>query len=376
MTMPKKIYLDSAATTRVYPDVVKEMNKIHLEIYGNPSSLHEFGEKAQEEMNKARETLAKAIGARAWELVFTSGASESNNFAIKGLAEANLIKKKIIVSAIEHPSIVEPCAFLKSKGYEIVEIPVDKEGSVDIERLEKEIDGKTLTVSVMHANNEIGVVQDIEKIGKLCKKRGVIFHTDAVQTFGKLDIDVNKMNIDLLSTSAHKLGGPKGIGFLFIRDGLKINPIIHGGGQEKGLRSGTENVPGIVGFAKALEIIKKVNKKKIEKLRDSLMSGLEKIGGRINGSKSERLYNNVNVSFSEVEGESVVLFLSQKGIMCSTGSACSTKKQVESKTLKALGLNSKEISGSLRFTLDKEITEKDIDYVVKEFEKVYKQLRI
>jgi len=375
----KKIYLDSAATTKVSESVIKEMGKIYSEIYGNPSSLHEFGERAQKEMNKAREEISKYLECKAWEIVFTSGATESNNLAIKGLTEASPSKKKIIVSPIEHPSIVEVCNYLKKKGYEIVEIGVNKEGKIDPARLEKELDKDTkniLLVSVMHANNEIGVIQDISVIGSLCRNRNIPFHTDAVQSFGKLDIDVKKMNVSLLSASAHKFGGPKGVGLLYVNEGVRLGPIIHGGGQEKDLRSGTENVPGIIGFAKSLGAIRKVNKKNIEKLRDRLISGLEKIGGKINGSKKDRLYNNVHVSFPDAEGESMVLFLSQKGIMCSTGSACSTKKQAESKTLRALGLNSKEIAGSLRFTLSEDITEGDIDRVVRETEKVYKQLKI
>jgi len=374
--MKKIIYLDNAATTRVYPEVAEEMKKYLTEEYGNPSSIHSLGDRAAEAVKIAREKIAKEIGAKPWEIIFTSGGTEANNLAINGLGIANNKKKKIIISSMEHPSVSELCKFLQNWGYKIAEIPVDKEGIVNIDKLEKEIDDETLLVSIMHVNNEIGTMQDIKRIGEICRQKRVYFHTDAVQSFGKLNIDVNNMKIDLLSASGHKIGGPKGIGFLYIREGVKISPIMIGGGQERGFRSGTENVAGIAGFAKALDLTKKVNKDKIIKLRYTLIFELEKICGKINGSKTKRIYNNVNISFPGIEGDTAVIYLSEKGIMCSTGSACKSKHLEQSKVLKAIGLNDKEISGSLRFTLNEDISEKDINYIVSEVDKVVKKLRI
>src|SRR3989338_5262588 len=374
--MKKIIYLDNAATTRVYPAVAEEINKFLSENYGNPSSIHRLGDGAAEVIKIAREKIAREIGAKPWEIIFTSGGTEANNLAMNGLTLTNPKKKKIIISSIEHPSIYELCNFLKNWGYKIVEIPVDKEGIVDLKNLEREIDDETLLVSVMHVNNEIGTIQDIKKIGEICRQKKVYFHTDAVQSFSKLKIDVKEMNVDLLSASGHKIGGPKGIGFLYIREGIKVSPIIIGGGQERGMRSDTENVPCIVGFAKALEQAKKVDKEKIIKLRYQMIFELERIGGKINGSKMNRIYNNVNVSFPGIEGDSAVIFLSERGIMCSTGSACKSRNQEKSRVLKAIGLNDKETSGSLRFTLNEDISEKDMNYVVSEVDKVVRKLRI
>ena len=362
--MEKIIYLDVAATTPVHEEVVAEMNKFYLENYGNPSSQHELGENAQKAINEARKNLAKEINAKPQEIIFTSGSTESNNLAFFGLAKTNKNKKKIIISAIEHSSIFEICNSLK-ESYKIIEIPVNKEGLINIEKLEKEIDKDTLLVSIIHANNEIGSIQDIEKIGKLCKENKVYFHTDAAQSFGKLDIDVKKMNITLLTASAHKISGPKGIGLLYVKENVNIAPIIHGGGQERNLRGGTENVPAIVGFAKALEITKKSDKNKIAELRNYFIQKLENINGKINGSK-EGIYNIINVSFPKTDAEKIVLSLSQKGIMCSTGSACESKKKIENKTLKAIGLNEKEINSSLRFSFSDNIKNKDIDFVAEQ----------
>jgi len=374
--MKKIIYLDNAATTRVYPKVAEEMQKFLSENFGNPSSIHAFGDRAADAIRIAREKIAKEIGAKPWEIVFTSGGTEANNLVINGLTLANPNKKKIIISSIEHPSMSELCKFLKNWGYKIVEISVDKEGIVDLKKLEKEIDDETLLVSIMHVNNEIGTVQDIKKIGDICRQKKVYFHTDAVQSFAKMKIDVKDMNIDMLSASGHKIGGPKGIGFLYIREGINIKPIMIGGGQERGFRSGTENVAGIAGFAKALDITKKIDKGKIIKLRYKLIFELEKIGGKINGSKINRIYNNVSVSFPGIEGDTAVIYLSERGIMCSTGSACKSKQLKESHVLAALGLNKKEIAGSLRLTLNEYVSEKDIDYAVAEINKVVKKLTI
>jgi len=360
--MKKIIYLDNNSTTEIYPNVFREMFKVE---YGNPSSPHLLGEMARKEIDNSRAKLAKEIGAKPWEIIFTSGASEANNLMIFGLSNAYPKKKKIIISAFEHASIYESCMALKEKGYEIVEIPVDSSGILDINKLEKEINAETLVVSIIHGHNELGVLQDISKIGNICKKKGVLFHTDAVQSFGKENIDVRNFGIDLLSASGHKIGAPKGIGFLYIREGFKIEPLLYGGEQERGLRGGTENVLGIVSFAKASEISKKVNWDKVRKVRDYFMFGLENLGGKINGNIERRLKNNVNVSFSGKDAEMLVINLSQKGIMCSSRSACSELEKRENRILKALGLNEKEIRGTLRFGLSEKIGKKEIDFVLK-----------
>ena len=369
----QKLYLDNAATTKTRKEVVREMGKFMLEDYGNPSSQHEFGIKAREAIDNARAKIAKEINARAGEIHFTSGGTESNNLAIFGLAKAEKNKKTIIISEIEHPSIIEPCKELEKRGYKIIKIGVNKEGIINIDELEKLIKANRddlLLVSVMHVNNIIGVVQEIEEIEIICKENGVLFHTDAVQSFGKIDIDVRN-GIDLLSASGHKINGPKGIGFLYAREGIDIMPLIYGGGQEKGIRSGTENVPGIIGMAKALELQRKINKDKIKNIRDKFMKELEKIGGKINGSEKKRIYNNINVSFP-VDASNLVAFLSEKGIYVSAGSACESKKEKEDETLKAIGLGKEEIKGSIRITLNGEIKKKDLDKVIKEIGKSLK----
>jgi len=371
-----KIYLDNSATTNLNPKVLKEMQKYFLEEYGNPSSQHKLGEKAQEAITKARESIAKELNCKPQEIYFTSGATESNNLALQGLAKANPSKRKIIISSIEHPSIAETCSFLETNGYKIIRIPVDNQGHIRLDILKKELTQDTLLVSIMHVNNLFGTIQDIEKIGDLCLENNILFHTDAAQSLAKLDIDVQKSDITMLSASAHKINGPKGIGLLYIKEGTKIQPLFYGGGQEKGLRSGTENVPGIIGFAKSLELQKKVNKKKIETLRDKLMDQLIKLGGKINGSLQNRIYNNVHVSFPLVDSSVLVQYLSNKGIYVSSGSACESKKEKEELALKALGLNNLETKSSIRITLNEEITEKDISNVVKEIQKAINKLKI
>lgn len=363
----REIYLDNASTTQVYPAVVKEMNKFFLKEYGNPSSIHHLGKEARREMDKVRAQIAKEINCKPWEIIFTSGATESNNLALQGLAKANRKKKKIIISAIEHASIISVCDSLKSWGYSIVKIPVNKEGLLDLIKLEKEIDSNTLIVSIIHANNVIGTLQDIEKIGKLCKQKSTIFHTDAAQSFCKEKIDVRKMNIDLLSGSAHKIHGPKGVGFLYVKEEVGIEPIIYGGGQERDVRSGTENVPGIMGLGKAVELSVKVNKNKIMKIRDLFIRELEKIGGKINGSKDKRLWNNIHVSFPINDEQGLVIYLCHKNIYVSSGSACDTKKEKEDQVLKAIGVKS-DLS-NIRISLDENVKEKDVMYVVKEVKK-------
>lgn len=366
----KEIYLDNAATTKVKKEVVLEMEKYFTGKFGNPSSLHEKGDETSDAINKVRKNIAKELGAKIHEIVFTSGGTESNNLAIQGIFRTKHKKKKIVISSIEHSSVMQICKFLERKGFEVVKIPVDKKGFTDLEVLEKSVDKNTLLVSVMAVNNIFGTIQNLKAIGKICKKKRVYFHTDAVQGFGKFKINVKDLGIDLLSASSHKIGGPKGIGFLYVKSGTKIQPLFFGGGQEKGLRSGTENVPGIIGFGKALEIYKKKNWEKIEKLRNLLFYGLEKIGGVINGSKEKRVLNNVNVSFSGANAENLIYRLSEKKIYVSSGSACDSKKKEDDLILKSLGLNGKEILGSLRLTLDEENSEKDIKKVVKEISKL------
>lgn len=368
--MKKIIYLDNASTTKTYKEVAEIFKKTSLEEYGNASSPHLMGEIALKRLIESKKFIAKEINAKPEEIIFTSGATESNNLALFGLTELNSEKKKIIISSIEHSSVYEPCIFLKERGYEIIEIPVSKEGLIDMHILEKEIDEKTLLVSVIHGHNELGTIQDIERIAGICKSKKVFFHTDAVQSFGKTMIDVN-WGIDMLSASAHKLGGPKGIGFLYVRNGVKIKPLIYGGSQERKIRAGTENVPGIVGFAKALEIAGKEKMyKKVEKIRNYFMKELEKMGGEINGSRTHRLCNNIHVSFSGEDAEQIVISLSEKGIMCSSRSACLTNQKKENRILKALGLTKEESRGSVRFTLSEFNTKQDINYTIKILKKI------
>jgi cysteine desulfurase len=364
--MGKMIYLDNASTTKVYKEVLTAMDDVSLNKYGNASSPHIFGDQSQQLLNASRAYISKEINAKPEEVIFTSGATESNNQVLFGLASAHPLKNKIIISSFEHDATYIPALELEKRGYKVVKIKVDKQGLIDLNDLNNQIDSKTLVVSIIHVHNEIGVIQDINKIGEICKQKNVLFHLDSSQAFGKLDIDVKKSNIDLLSASAHKIGGPKGIGLLFIKEGTKINPIIYGGGQEYGFRSGTENIAGIVGFAKALDITKKVDKMKIKKLRDYFITQLEKIGCSINGSKDKRIYNNLNVNFNGKDSEMLVAYLSSKGIMCSARSACNTKHKNENRVLNALGLSKDESKGSLRFVLNEFITKNDLDYTVKQ----------
>ncbi|MFA5060778.1 MAG: cysteine desulfurase family protein [Candidatus Pacearchaeota archaeon] len=361
--MVKEIYLDNASTTKVLPDVAKGVLDVLTKNYGNASSLHKKGEKARDITEMTREKVAKFIKAKPSEIIFTSGGTESNNLAIRGLAKANPKKKHIITSVIEHPSVLETCKDLEEEGYNVDYVKVDKEGIVDLKDLKDKINDDTLVVSVMHVNNEIGTIQPIEEIGQICRERKVYFHTDAVQSFKKLEIDVSGMNVDLMSVSGHKFGAPKGIGFLYVKQGTNIKGILTGGGQEKGLRSGTENTSGIVGLAVALDF--DFNRAEIRKLRDKMIEEILKIGGvRINGSVEKRVHNNINVSFFGIEGESLMLLLNEKGIFVSTGSACASSKLRESYVLKAIGVDEMYINGSIRITLG-EITEKDAEDVVK-----------
>lgn len=373
--------MDNAATTPVRKEVIKAMLPYFNKKFGNASSLHLYGREARDAIENARKTIARIINAEPEEIIFTSGGTESDNMAIKEIAFASKTKHKneIITSKIEHDAVLESCKMLEKIGFKVHYVNVNKEGIVDIDEIKRMITDKTILVSIMHANNEIGTIQPIEEIGRICKRYNVYFHTDAVQTFCKLPIDVKKMNIDLLSASSHKIYGPKGVGFLYIRKGIIIEPLIHGGGHEFGFRSGTENVPGIVGFAKAAELANKERereRRRLKKMRDRIIRELKKIEGcEINGSLKNRLENNINVSFRAIEGESILLKLDKKGIAVSTGSACSSKSLEPSHVLLALGLPHIAAHGSIRISLGRFNTEKEVDYLLKVFPKVIEELR-
>ncbi len=372
----KKIYLDNAATTRVAPEVLEAMKPYFTDKYGNASSLHDFGLEAAEALEESRKTLAGVINAKPEEIVFTSGGSESDNQAIKEIAFSKGPNHHIITSSIEHPAVLKTCEFLEKMGFEVTCLPVNKEGSISLDDLEKSIKDKTILVSIMHANNEIGTIQPVREIGRICREKGVLFHTDAVQSFLKIPIDVKEMNIDLLSASSHKLHGPKGVGLLYVRSGVKINPLIHGGGHESGLRSGTENVAGIVGFARACRLCR-IPDNKVKELRDRLIEGVLEIKDCwLNGAKGDkRLPNNANFSFKFIEGEALVLRLNDSGVAASTGSACSTKSLKPSHVLMAMGLSHVEAHGSLRLTLSRYTTKEEIDYILKVLPGVVEDLR-
>lgn len=375
-----KTYLDYASTTPVDPRVVKAMLPYFNKKFGNTMSLHSFGQEAKLVLEKSRETIANFIGAKSNEIVFTSSATESNNTVLKGIAFANKDKgRHIIISSIEHPCIMEAANWLEKQGFRITRLKVDKYGLVSPEDVKGAIRKDTILVSIIHASNEIGTVQPIEKIGKICREKNVYFHSDAAQSFGKIPIDVDKMNIDLLTVSSHKIYGPKGVGCLFIRKGTKIEPLLHGGGQENGLRGSTINVSGIVGFAEAVEICKKEmqeENQRLTKLRDKLIKNVLKIEeAHLNGHPKKRLANNANFWFSFIEGESLTIQLDLKGIAVSTGSACSSFKLEPSHILLATGLKPQEAHGSLRVTLGRWTTEKDIDCLIEVLPKIIKQLR-
>lgn len=377
-----RIYLDYAATTPADPQVAQAMKPYFSEKYGNPSSIHSFGQETKAAIEKAREQVAKLIGTKPEEIVFTSGGTEADNFALEGVAFANEKKgNHIITSAIEHHAVTECCEFLKKRGFEITYLPVDKFGVVSLEDVRKAITHKTILVSVMHANNEIGTIEPIDESAKIVKAKGIYFHTDAVQTAGHIPVNVNELGVDLLSISAHKLYGPKGIGALYVRKGTRMVSFLHGGGQENGRRASTENVPGIVGFGMAAELalrdVKNGESKKLLPLRDKLIKGiLEKIpDSQLNGHPSLRLPNNVNVSIKYVEGESMLLNLDLQGIAASTGSACSSGSLEPSHVLLAIGLSHELAHGSLRFTLGKYTTEEDIDFVLKVLPEIVNKLR-
>ncbi len=375
-----KIYMDHASTTPVDPEVVKAMLPYFTDKFGNASSIHSFGREAKKVLEDSRIIVAESLNANPDEIIFTSSGTESDNLAIKGIAFANREKgNHIITSSIEHHAVLNPCKYLGENGFDITYIPVDKYGIVNPSDIENSITEKTCLISVMHANNEIGTIEPISEIGKIAGGHEIPFHTDAVQTFGKIPLDVEKSNIDLLSISGHKLYGPKGVGALYVRKGIRIEPLIHGGGHERGLRSSTENVSGIVGLGKATELAMwgmGSEAKRLTELRDILIKGVLEIKDSwLNGHPTKRLPNNANFCFSRVEGESMLLKLDAKGIAVSTGSACSSKSLEPSHVMKAIGLKLEKIHGSLRFTLGKENTGEDIAYVLEILPEIVDELR-
>ena len=374
------IYLDHAATTPMRPEILGVMRPYFLERFGNPSSLHAYGLEAREAIEGARKQVAEAIGATPQEIIFTSGGTESDNMALRGVLRTRDDKRDhIITSAIEHPAVLETCKFIERLGHEVTYVPVDRDGRVNPAEVERAIQDNTRLISIMHANNEIGSIQPIAEIGALAASRNIYVHTDAVQSVGKIPVNVGDINVSMLSISSHKIYGPKGVGCLYIRKGTRLNPLIFGGGHERGLRSGTENVSGIVGFSEAmrLAIADFGDNARIQKLRDELIDAvLQEIPyTRLNGGREHRLPNNANFSFSYIEGESLVLRLSAKGVAGSTGSACSSKKLEPSHVLLAIGLDPVDAHGSLRLTLGRDTTKADIHYVTEVLPAIVDELR-
>ena len=375
------MYLDNSATTKISDEVLEEMLPYLKDEFGNPSTLYSIGRESKKALEEARQRIADSINAKKDEIIFTSGGSESDNLAIKGIAFKLRKKgKHIITSEIEHPAVKESLYFLESLDFKVTYLPVYENGIIKIEDLKEAITPETILITIMHGNNEIGTLQPIEEIGKIAHENGILFHTDAVQTFGKVKIDVEKQNIDLLSVSSHKINGPKGVGAIYIKKGIRLIPIIHGGGQERGIRAGTENVAGIVGFGKAAEIAtSKLDEhaEKLSKIRDEIV---EKVLNTIpesylNGDVNERLPNIANIRFKAIEGESLILLLDAKGYQASTGSACSSNKLEASPVLTALGLDPVDDHGSLRISLAPESDEFDVDEFVDVLSEAVQRLR-
>lgn len=379
--MKQLIYLDNAATTKTRPEVVETMLPYFTEFYGNPSSVYEFSGISKKAITGARETIANALGAKFNEIYFTAGGSEADNWALIATAEAYETKgKHIITSKIEHHAVLHTCEYLEKRGFEVTYLDVDENGVIKLEELKKAIRPDTILITIMFANNEIGTIEPIKEIGQIAKERGVLFHTDAVQAFGHVPINVDEYNIDMLSASGHKINGPKGIGFLYIRTGIKSRSFVHGGGQERKRRAGTENVPGIVGFGKAVELAISEMDERIQKetdLREYLMNRVmdEIPYTRINGHRKNRLSNNVNFAFQFIEGESLLIMLDMKGICGSSGSACTSGSLDPSHVLLAIGLPHEIAHGSLRLTLDQVNTREEMDYVVESMKEIVDKLR-
>ncbi|MGN0400944.1 MAG: cysteine desulfurase NifS [Acetatifactor sp.] len=379
--MEKFIYLDNAATTATKPQVFEAMKPYFEEYYGNAASIYRFAGKSTGAINHARQIVADFLGAKPGEIYFTGGGSESDNWAIKATAYAKKEKgRHIITSKIEHHAVLHTCEFLEKNGFEVTYLDVDENGMVRLEELEKAIRPDTILISIMFANNEIGTIEPIQEIGRIAHEHGIVFHTDAVQAYGHVPIHVDEMNIDILSASGHKLGGPKGVGIMYLRESVKIGAFIHGGAQERGKRAGTHNTPGIVGFGKATELAAEnmaANTRKEQELRDYL---IERVLGeipytRLNGHRTNRLSNNANFSFRFIEGESLLIMLDQKGICASSGSACTSGSLDPSHVLLAIGLPHEIAHGSLRLTLSAENTKEDVDYVVEALKAMIGRLR-
>lgn len=375
------IYLDNAATTQMHPEVLEAMIPYFTNFYGNPSSVYSLARESSKAVTYARQILADLIHAKPEEIYFTGGGSESDNWALKATAETYAGKgKHIITTKIEHHAVLHTCQYLEKKGYEVTYLDVDEYGTINLKELENAIRPDTILMSIMAANNEIGTIQPLAQIGQIAKKHDVLFHTDAVQAFGHIDLDVDEMNIDMLSASGHKINGPKGIGLMYIRKGVKIRSFIHGGAQERARRAGTHNVPAIVGFGKAAELaLKNMDKRKAYeiKLRDYLIDRVlsEIPYSRLNGEKEKRLPNNANFCFRYIEGESLLILLDQKGICASSGSACTSGSLDPSHVLLAIGLPHEIAHGSLRLTLSDKNTKEEIDYTVEELKKIVQRLR-
>lgn len=369
MPATRRVYMDYASTTPVDPKVLEAMMPYFRDRFGNTMSPHHWGMEAKEALEKARETIATFIGANPMELIFTSGATEGNNLAIKGVALANREKgRHVITSKIEHPSILEPCKWLKKWGFEITYLPVDRHGLIDPADVERMIKRDTILVSIMHANNEIGTIEPIREIGKICREHGVHFHVDAAQSLGKIPVDVEEMQVDLLTLSAHKIYGPKGVGGLYIRDGIRLEPLFHGGGHEYGLRSSTVNVPGAVGFAEACKIVKEVMNEENERLKmlcDKLIEGILDVDGvHLTGHPSRRLPTIASFWLEFIDGERMIMELNERGIAASTGSACSSGKIEPSHVLLAIGLNERQAKSGLRLSIGRWTTKDEIEYVI------------
>ena len=379
--MKKMIYLDNAATTKTAPEVVEAMLPYFTEFYGNASSVYGFAGNSKEAMAKARETIAASLGAKTNEIYFTAGGSEADNWALKATAEAYKAKgNHIIATKIEHHAILHTAEWLEKNGFEVTYLNVDENGVVKLDELKKAIRPETILISVMFANNEIGTIQPVKEIGEIAKEHGILFHTDAVQAFGQVPINVDELNIDMLSSSGHKLNGPKGIGFLYIRKGVKMRSFVHGGAQERKRRAGTENIPAIVGYGAAVERAMRTMKERTEKemeLRDYLIDRVlkEVPYTRLNGHRTDRLPNNANFSFQFIEGESLLIMLDMEGICGSSGSACTSGSLDPSHVLLAIGLPHEIAHGSLRLTLSDETTKEDIDYVVEKVKEIVARLR-
>ncbi len=380
----KRIFLDHASTTKVDEEVIQAMLPYFSKFFGNPSSIHAFGREAREAIDTARAHVGDIIGARDDEIIFTAGGTESDNLAIKGIAYLNKEKRTtkgphIITSTIEHPGVLEVCRYLETQGFQVKYLPVDNQGLIDLETLQTSISKNTFLLSFMFANNEIGTIEPIEEIGKIAQELEITFHTDAVQAVTKVPIDVKKHHIDMLALSSHKIYGPKGIGALYIRNGVQIQPIIHGGGHEKGMRSSTLNTPGIVGLGKACELAKKrmtIDNSRMKTLRDSLIKNISQIEeSYLNGHPEKRLVNNAHFRFTGIEGESLLLGLDEEGIATSTGSACSSQKLQASHVLLAIGLDPVQAHGSLRISLGRENTKEEITFVSKVLPQIVERLR-